>query len=110
DRKDAVVVGRGRPTPDQLAASLGQLLGVEAEVSAQGWAPYAEACQRLGVPCRDAGTQEGVNPLGGMDRLRRQLYGWLGGFRWSRDMVGGQAPSPEGLLRSPTGTRSHIVT
>lgn len=84
DRNVVVIVGRGRPAPERLQASLAPVLGDVAELWGYGTAPFAEACRCLGVRHRDTqvawASVDPMHPCRAADRLRSQLHGWLAGF------------------------------
>ncbi|HYF90839.1 MAG TPA: IS1595 family transposase [Symbiobacteriaceae bacterium] len=71
------VVGQGRPTPEELAACLAQVLGIGAEVRASGLAPYARACLCMGIPHIHEVFPWAAHPV---EKLRRHLYSWLARF------------------------------
>jgi len=84
DRNVAVIVGRGRPTPERLKESFAPVLGVVSELWGYGIAPYTEECRSLGVRHLDtqvSWAQVGPShPCRVADRLRSQLYGWFARF------------------------------
>ncbi|HWI60999.1 MAG TPA: hypothetical protein VNT75_04095 [Symbiobacteriaceae bacterium] len=73
------VVGQGRPRPDVLEAALAQVLAKGTCLLANGLAPYADACRRLGQTFRDAlEVSSARHPAG---RLCGQFYRWIQFFR-----------------------------
>lgn len=70
----ALVVGQGRPSVNELTAGLARILGSGASVQPCGWAPYAQACQSLGIKLADGG------PVAQVYSLARRIFAWLTGF------------------------------
>lgn len=84
DHNVVTMVGRGRPTIEQLQASITPFLRDVTELWAYDLAPFAEACALLGIRHRDTlvawATVDPKHPCRLTDRLRSQLYGWLAKF------------------------------